>query len=114
MSTSQNPTHSYASAGTYAVALTATNSAGSNTLTKSGYVTVTAPAGSGSVTPNPAARGTTITVTDTFTPTVTDSNAEVVFWINDAANNLLGRCAIVSTSITSGTPKTLSCTFAIP
>jgi len=39
-STAQNPTHSYTAAGTYTVALTATNSAGSNTLTRTGYVTV--------------------------------------------------------------------------
>ena len=41
-STSQNPTHQYTSAGTYSVSLTATNSAGSNTMTQSNYITVTA------------------------------------------------------------------------
>jgi len=40
-STSQNPTYEYTDAGTYSVSLTATNSAGSNTTTKSGSVTVT-------------------------------------------------------------------------
>jgi PKD repeat protein len=39
-STAQNPSHSYTTAGTFTVALTATNSAGSNTLTRTGYVTV--------------------------------------------------------------------------
>jgi len=39
-STAQNPTHTYTTAGTFTVALTATNSAGSNTLTRTGYVTV--------------------------------------------------------------------------
>jgi PKD repeat protein len=38
-STSQNPTHSYTSAGTFTVTLVATNSAGSNTKTRTGYVT---------------------------------------------------------------------------
>jgi len=40
-STSQNPTHSYSSAGTYTVALTATNDGGSETVTKTNLVTVT-------------------------------------------------------------------------
>ena len=38
--TQQNPVHTYAAAGTYNVTLTATNSAGSNTATQTGYVTV--------------------------------------------------------------------------
>ncbi|MFV8346312.1 discoidin domain-containing protein [Flavobacterium sp. ZB4P13] len=42
-STAQNPTVTYNTAGTYAVALTATNSAGNNTMTKTAYITVTAP-----------------------------------------------------------------------
>jgi PGF-pre-PGF domain-containing protein len=41
-STLQNPGHSYASVGTYTVKLTATNAAGSNTVTKTGYITVSA------------------------------------------------------------------------
>lgn len=39
-STAQHPTITYNSPGTYAVSLTATNSAGSNSLTKSGYIVV--------------------------------------------------------------------------
>lgn len=42
-STSQNPTHTYANAGTYTVKLTATNADGSDTKTRSNYITVTAP-----------------------------------------------------------------------
>jgi PKD domain len=41
-STSQNPTHSYTSPGVYTVVLVATNAAGSNTKTRTGYVTVIA------------------------------------------------------------------------
>jgi PKD repeat protein len=41
--TTKNPTHTYTKAGSYTVALTATNTAGSNTATKSGYIKVTAP-----------------------------------------------------------------------
>jgi len=40
-STAQNPVVTYSTAGTYSVSLTATNSAGSNTLTKTNYITVT-------------------------------------------------------------------------
>lgn len=40
-STAQNPSHAYAAAGTYTVALTATNIGGSNLATKNAYVTVT-------------------------------------------------------------------------
>src|SRR5262249_18424850 len=42
-STMQFPIHTYSTPGTYTVKLTVTNSAGSNTVTKSGYITVTAP-----------------------------------------------------------------------
>ena len=39
-STVKNPSHSYTTAGKYTVALTATNAGGSNTCTKSNYITV--------------------------------------------------------------------------
>jgi len=42
-STAKNPAHTYSKAGMYTVALTATNTAGSNTLKKSGYINVAAP-----------------------------------------------------------------------
>ena len=41
--TTQNPTHVYSTAGTYAVSLTATNEAGAATATKAGLVTVFEP-----------------------------------------------------------------------
>ncbi|WP_292380994.1 PKD domain-containing protein, partial [Methanosarcina sp. UBA289] len=40
-STLQNPTHKYSKVGKYKVTLTVTNEAGSNTITKSNYITVT-------------------------------------------------------------------------
>ncbi len=40
-STAQNPSYTYSAAGTYTVALTAGNCAGSNTVTKTDYITVT-------------------------------------------------------------------------
>jgi len=42
-STLKNPSYTYTAAGTYSVTLTATNAYGSNSLTKTGYITVTAP-----------------------------------------------------------------------
>ena len=42
-STAQNPSHTYTSAGTYTVALTVTNSCGSDVETKTGYITVSEP-----------------------------------------------------------------------
>ncbi|WP_292382034.1 PKD domain-containing protein [Methanosarcina sp. UBA289] len=42
-STSKNPAHTYSKAGKYTVSLTSSNSAGSNTLKKSGYINVAAP-----------------------------------------------------------------------
>ncbi|MFA5221141.1 MAG: PKD domain-containing protein [Methanoregula sp.] len=41
-STVENPTHSYTTAGTYTVTLTVTNSGGSNTITKTAFITVDA------------------------------------------------------------------------
>jgi len=39
-STEQNPAHTYSTQGNYTVALTVSNSAGNNTVTKTGYITV--------------------------------------------------------------------------
>ena len=42
-STAQNPTHTYTAVGTYTISLTATNAQGSDTATKTNYITVTEP-----------------------------------------------------------------------
>ena len=42
-SIAQSPSHTYSTAGTYNVSLTATNAGGSDTETKTGYITVSAP-----------------------------------------------------------------------
>jgi subtilisin family serine protease len=42
-STAQHPSKTYSSAGSYSVTLTATNATGSNTVTKSNFITVSAP-----------------------------------------------------------------------
>lgn len=49
-STQQNPSYTYTASGTYTVKLTATNTAGSNTVTKTDYITVTITAGSQTIT----------------------------------------------------------------
>lgn len=63
-STTQNPVHTYTTAGTYSVALTATNAGGSSTLTRTNYVT--ASSGGGSTFPDASntgvPAGTTLTV----------------------------------------------------
>jgi PKD repeat protein len=42
-STAQNPSHTYVAAGVYTVSLTASNAQGSDTATRTGYITVTEP-----------------------------------------------------------------------
>jgi len=74
-SASQNPSHTYNSAGSYTVGLTATNAAGSNTNTKSNYVTVSsgggAPVANFSGTPLSGAAPLAVSFTDTSTNTPT-------------------------------------------
>nr|WP_321506387.1 PKD domain-containing protein [uncultured Methanoregula sp.] len=71
-STDQNPTHQYTAAGKYTVALTATNAGGSNTATKTDYITVSAaPVASFTVNPSSGYTTQTFTFTDTSTNTPT-------------------------------------------
>ncbi|MDO9540004.1 MAG: PKD domain-containing protein [Methanocalculus sp.] len=74
-STAQNPTHTYVAAGTYTVSLTATNAQGSDTETKTGYITVSEP-GAPPVanftgTPTSGTRPLSVVFTDTSTGTPT-------------------------------------------
>ncbi|HEX4931344.1 MAG TPA: PKD domain-containing protein, partial [Gaiellaceae bacterium] len=70
-STAQNPTHVYAAAGTYDVSLVATNTNGSDTETKAGFITVTAgipaPTADFSATPTSGAEPLAVTFTDLST-----------------------------------------------
>ncbi len=65
-STDQNPSHTYASDGAYTVKLTATNAAGSNTATKTGYIVVgTTPAASFTADQTSGAAPLTVNFSDT-------------------------------------------------
>jgi PKD repeat protein len=68
-STVQNPVHAYLTSGTYTVSLNATNAAGSNTTTKTGYITVAAvtPVAGFSGTPTSGSVPLTVVFTDTST-----------------------------------------------
>ena len=67
----QNPAHSYSSAGTYTVSLTATNAAGSNTFTRMNYISVS----SGVIAPVANFTGAPTKGTAPLTVTFTDSSA---------------------------------------
>ncbi|NIO80978.1 MAG: PKD domain-containing protein [Candidatus Aminicenantes bacterium] len=75
-STQQNPTITYNTAGTYTVTLTATNAYGSDTETKTDYITVQ-PAGQP---PTADFTYTTSDLTVNFTDTSTDPDGTIVSW----------------------------------
>ncbi len=64
--TEQNPTHVYATAGTYTVSLSASNAAGGDTKTMTDYITVVAPANAGTNGTLAVCEGTTPSETDLF------------------------------------------------
>ena len=61
-STAQNPSHTYGSSGTYTVSLTATGPGGSNTRTRTDYVTVTPPAPTAAFSASPTSGTAPLTV----------------------------------------------------
>lgn len=69
-STEQNPSYLFSATGTYSIRMTATNAAGSNTKTKTNYITVTslpAPVAEFSLTPTSGTAPLTIQFTDEST-----------------------------------------------
>ena len=72
-STQQNPTYTYNTVGTYTVKLTVTNSTGTNSLTKTNYITVNngAPVANFTATPTSGSAPLTVQFTDQSTGTVT-------------------------------------------
>ncbi len=77
-STEQNPAHTYESAGTYTVTLTATNDGGSDTETRTDYITVTPPPPAADFTADPAGGNAPLTVQ--FTD---ESTGNVTSWLWD-------------------------------
>lgn len=79
LNTEENPSHTYTSAGTYTVSLTAINSGGKNVSLMPGYITVAAPEATAAPTPIPTTLTQTSEVTtavqDTVTPVVTAAAA---------------------------------------
>ena len=73
-STAQNPSHVYTAAGTYSVTLTATNTVGSNTLTKTNYITVTPPPPDFTISVSPAKQTVHKGGSTSYTITITPSN----------------------------------------
>lgn len=76
-STLQNPTHTYLAQGNYSVSLTVSNDAGSNTLTKTGYVNVSQmnpPVANFTATPRMGGAPLTVSFTDTSTNSPTSWN----------------------------------------
>ena len=81
-STLQNPSYTYTSAGTYTVKLTATNAGGSNSVTKTNYITVNIPAPVANFTASPTSGEFPLSVT--FTDTSTNSPTS---WAWDFTND---------------------------
>src|SRR6185436_5085917 len=73
-STAQNPSHTYNAAGTFTVALTATGPGGSNTLTKTSYVTVSEPP------PVASFSGSPTSGTQPLAVNFTDSSTNATSW----------------------------------
>jgi len=79
----QSPSYTYSSPGTYSVKLTVKNTAGSNTVLKTGYITITAA-------PPNAHAGVAITFDDNYVdqwyairPTLSKYNAHVTFFVSN-------------------------------
>ena len=70
-STQQNPSHAYSAAGTYSVTLTASNGGGSDTFTRSNYISVT---------------GSTPPPTANFTGSSTSGNAPLTVQFSDSSS----------------------------
>nr|WP_245859958.1 PKD domain-containing protein [Methanosarcina spelaei] len=71
-SVQQNPIHKYSKAGKYTVTITVTNAAGSNTVTKTGYIQVTAkPVAAFSASPTSGKAPLNVKFTDKSTGTPT-------------------------------------------
>lgn len=107
-STQKNPVHTYTAAGTYAVTLNATNGMGSNTSTKTAYITVTggqAPKVTG-VVPAAGARGKTVQITNL---SGTNFRAGAKVFLNKSTS-----VSLTATNVTVVSSQKITCTVMIP
>ena len=88
-STDVNPTHAYAAGGPYTVALVATNGFGTNTLTRTGYISFTA------IPATPTIAGSLTYCTGGSGTTLTSSSATGNVWSNGATTQSI-------TNVTAG------------
>ncbi len=97
-STLQNPSHTYASAGTYTVVLTATNTAGNDGETKTGYIVVGAVPTAVTVTGGGTQCGGSMTLA------ATGGTGGTIYWQNTTSNGTSTASASASQSVSaSGT-----------
>ena len=73
-STQQNPTHTYSTAGTYSVSLTASNATGSATASKTNYIVVTVPPPDFTITASPSSASVVAGGTARYTVTLAATN----------------------------------------
>ena len=128
-STAQNPSKTYSNAGIYTVKLTATGPGGSNTATKTNYISVTAPtttAPIASFTAGPASGGAPllVTFTDTSAGSVTNrswnfgdgttSTAQNPVKTYGAPGTYTARLTVGNSSGSTSATKTISATAIAP
>ncbi len=128
-SADKTPSKAYSNAGTYTVSLTATGPGGSNTATKTGYISVnkpttTAPSATFNATPTSGAAPLLVTLTDTSTGTIasrlwdlgdgTTSTAQSIAKTYSAAGTYNVRLTVTNASGSTTTTKTISATATAP
>jgi len=86
-SAEQNPSHTYTSAGTYTVTLTATNAGGSDTVTKTGFITVSTSSSEPVASFVPAVTSGTIPLAVQFVDTSTNSPTSWVWSFGDGGTS---------------------------
>lgn len=107
-STLQNPVHGYTTAGTYTVVLTATNAAGSNTLTRTNYIVVTNPPPTvTSITPDTGIAGTTVPITNL-------AGTNFVVGTTPTVQMTKGATTITATGVVVDSATRIHCTFVLP
>ena len=128
-SADKNPSKAYSNAGTYTVSLTATGPGGSNTATKTGYISVSkpttpAPSASFNATPTSGTAPLLVTLTDTSTGTIasrlwdlgdgTTSTAQSIAKTYSAAGTYTVKLTVTNASGSTTTTKTISATAIAP